>query len=193
MSENISIRNSNALIILNRNRFFLFRISITIFLQIKSLLTWPWSYSGISGHQLCTFKTYLLVPYFLCLVSWEGSQVTGWYLPPWFWLSLQMILAHNIDCNMAPRTCLANCGNRCKFTPNLVSSHCSGSQAWTDLGLQCRQRVSQLSKPWLTPCFPRAGTFLCTRHSRISGCKLFFECWSYFKLQTLYNYQQLIS
>lgn len=56
---------------------------------------------------------------FLCLVSWEGSQVTGWYLPLRFWFTLPFILAHNIDWNKAPRTCLGNCGNRCKFTPNL--------------------------------------------------------------------------
>lgn len=41
--------------------------------------------------------------------------------------------------------------------------------------------------------FPQSRHFPLQEALRILGSKLFFECWSYFKLQTHYNYQQLTS
>lgn len=104
---------------------------------------------------------------FLCLVSWEGSQVSGWYLPPSrFWFTLQMILAHNIDRNVAPRTCLG-------IVETGVNSQqtCQLSLQWLPCmnrtGASLQTKMSLLSKPWLTPCFPRGSAFLCRMHSRI--------------------------
>lgn len=124
MSEEISIRISNRLMILNKN----FLMPIPFIQNINTYIFADKTSPDLAMELLRQFRPSPLhfqaqdlssCALFLCLVSWEGSQVTGWYLPPQFWFTLQMVLAHNIDWNMASRTCPGNCGNRCKFTPNL--------------------------------------------------------------------------
>lgn len=89
---------------------------------------------------------------FLCLVSWEGSQVTGWYPPPsWFWSAFQMTLAHNWDhwLEHGTKDMAGKLRKKYKFTPTsghttLASSRCGGSHAWTELETHCR---------FVLPCF----------------------------------------
>lgn len=194
MNENISVRISNTPMILSRSfltqipfiqnintYIFAYKISLDLAMELPRPSPLHFQSQDLSSCAL-----------FLCLVSWEGSQVTGWYLPPQFWFTLPLIVAHNIDWNKASRTCLENCGDRCKFTPTL-SALTAVAPSMNRPRASVQTKVSLLSKTRLTPSFPRAGAFLCRRHSRILGSKLFFECWSYFKLQTHYNYQQLTS
>lgn len=124
MSEEIFIRISNRLMILNKN----FLMPIPFIQNINTYIFADKTSPDLAMELLRQFRPSPLhfqaqdlssCALFLCLVSWEGSQVTGWHLPPQFWFTLQMVIAHNIDWNMASRTCPGNCGNRCKFTPNL--------------------------------------------------------------------------
>lgn len=95
---------------------------------------------------------------FLCLVSWEGSQVTGRYLPPRFWFTLQMVLAHNIDWNMASGTCPGNCGNRCKCTLNLSALTAMAPMHEQTWGFSAHKRVPSF-KTMANFMFPQSRSF----------------------------------
>lgn len=129
----------------------------------------------------------------LCLVSWEVSQVSGWYLPPSrFRFTLQLILAHNNRDHWLEHGSKDTPGELRKqvqiHTYLRQHQNCQLSLWW----LPCMKRpgnslqtcVPLLSEPQLAWCFPRASTFLCRRHSTIQEREVFFESWSYFKLQT---------
>lgn len=154
MNENISIRISNTLMILNRSFLvqipFIQNINTYIFAdKISPDMAVELPRPPPVHFQAQHFSSCAL---FLCLVSWEGSQVTGWYPPPWFWFTLPFILAHNIDWNKAPRTYLG-------IVETGANSHwtCQLSLQWLPCmsrpGVSVQTKVSLLSKPRLTPNF----------------------------------------
>lgn len=130
---------------------------------------------------------------FLCLVSWEGSQVTEWYPPPsWFWSSFQMTLAHNRDhwLEHGTKDMSGELRKQVQIHTHLRPHHTCQLSLWW---LPCINRagdslqicVPLLSVPQLAQCFLGTSTLLCRRHSTIQEREMIFENCSYFKLQTI--------
>lgn len=153
VNENISIRISNALMILSRSFLmqipFIQNINTYIFADkispdLAMELLWHFRPSPLQfqAQDLSSCALFLVLSFLRRVPSnWMVSS------------SLVSVPFANDTCPQhwlehGSKDMPGNCGNRCKFTPNLVSSHCSGSQAWIDLGLQCRQRC---------PCFQSHG------------------------------------